>query len=82
MGTTSSSESGLHNTSWSDETVADEAAFWGEWYKRTRDWSVGPAVTIYNDPQMNAHNQQRTKAVLADALQRASGQYRLPQMRA
>lgn len=41
-----------------------EKLFWSAWYNKTGDYSVGPAVTIYNDRKINEYNREQTSNVL------------------
>ncbi len=47
-----------------------ENEFWNQYYKRTRDYSVGYAATISIDQSVNKENHKRTRRILQ--------QYRCP----
>ena len=42
-----------------------EKLFWGAWYNKTGDYSVGPFVTIYNDQNINEYNRECTRDILS-----------------
>ncbi|MDD4930853.1 MAG: hypothetical protein PHG66_01705 [Candidatus Colwellbacteria bacterium] len=56
--------------------IKSESLFWGAWYDKTGDYSVGPAVTLYNDQSLNDYNRKMTLYVLAKH-RRKDGKYHL-----
>ena len=46
------------------------AALWNVYYNRTRDYSCGPAVTLYLDPKDNARNDAKTREVFGNYLKK------------
>lgn len=53
-----------------------ERYFWGAWYNKTGDYSVGPATTVFNDEKINKINRDNTFRVLKEH-RLENGQYYL-----